>query len=859
MKKEYIFTLIVFLLFKYSIISAQIIPDSIRQRAQKEVDEINRLIKEKGCNWTAGITHLTYLTKEERTKRFGMKGGSKNHNIHPNTTVNNANLFKEGKKDKNKILVIPNWAGYMTDMDDQEDCPNCWAYSTTAMMEGLLHNYIGNNIGIRLDEMDLTNKTTGCYPTGLQDEGVYYLVDLGHRLRSIQGINSYPNYDDAYWTLNSYTFPPPSIANIKYYLQYSPIMARMIIYDDFLSYRGNVGVYRHVYGDFYDMHGVLILSYDDSDSSYYCRNSWGTDWGINNSGYFKIKYGECGIDSIQLIVGSVNQNSFAKIFPNLQTSLNGLSNFETGEGARFFSGSYSTSNNITIPSGSTLQINSGTQFTFTGTLLNILGTMNASGATFQGNGTRGSWGGIRTSSTTSGTLQYCTIKDAAYGVHFITNTFPLFDGNTLQNNTTALCFNNTGNGGGAYPDRNTITGNGTGIFCTNSSSPVLFTNNDIISNDTNISITNNSVPDFGRYSNQGHNSIYDCNRLDVYSAYAGQIFAEYNWWGSSPAYPNYYGNLDYANALTFEPSPNNLNKYEGKALKIAKSSTVQSIPNPGIKEFDEVRGLFTLGKYEELITKLEPIVEKYSDYLSGELALSLLDECLCQIGRNEESENKLNNIIRSKGKQSIGATSALLLNKHLMKKEKYAEAVEGYKKIAKDFPNTDHEKLSLYYLGSINWYNLKDIKTGEGYFRELIKKYPDDPLSDASLMTLGEWKPKTKEKGYKEIKPVETEKSGITLTNYPNPFNPTTVISFQIPETQNIVETQNLASVQLKVFDILGREIKTLVNENMEAGKHEVQFNAANLASGMYFYRLTVQPSDGSKAIVINKSMQVIK
>jgi hypothetical protein len=65
--------------------------------------------------------------------------------------------------------------------------------------------------------------------------------------------------------------------------------------------------------------------------------------------------------------------------------------------------------------------------------------------------------------------------------------------------------------------------------------------------------------------------------------------------------------------------------------------------------------------------------------------------------------------------------------------------------------------------------------------------------------------------------------------NYPNPFNPATKIKYSIP---------NQESVSLKVFDSLGREVKTLVNEEKPAGSYQVEFNAANLSSGIYFYRI---------------------
>lgn len=66
--------------------------------------------------------------------------------------------------------------------------------------------------------------------------------------------------------------------------------------------------------------------------------------------------------------------------------------------------------------------------------------------------------------------------------------------------------------------------------------------------------------------------------------------------------------------------------------------------------------------------------------------------------------------------------------------------------------------------------------------------------------------------------------------NFPNPFNPSTMIQYSIPEAQN---------VELKVYDLLGREVQTLVNTVQNPGSYNVMFNAQNLSSGVYFYRLT--------------------
>ena len=74
--------------------------------------------------------------------------------------------------------------------------------------------------------------------------------------------------------------------------------------------------------------------------------------------------------------------------------------------------------------------------------------------------------------------------------------------------------------------------------------------------------------------------------------------------------------------------------------------------------------------------------------------------------------------------------------------------------------------------------------------------------------------------------------SGISYTllnNYPNPFNPTTTIQYMLSSRQ---------FVSLKIFDVLGIEIETLVNEEKPAGNYELNWNAANLPSGVYFYRM---------------------
>ncbi len=84
------------------------------------------------------------------------------------------------------------------------------------------------------------------------------------------------------------------------------------------------------------------------------------------------------------------------------------------------------------------------------------------------------------------------------------------------------------------------------------------------------------------------------------------------------------------------------------------------------------------------------------------------------------------------------------------------------------------------------------------------------------------------------------------MQNYPNPFNPSTVISYQLPVN---------SLVSLKVYDAIGREVATLVNEVKEAGSYDVQLsmNSYQLSSGVYFYKLTAGKYSAVKKLVLMK------
>jgi hypothetical protein len=97
---------------------------------------------------------------------------------------------------------------------------------------------------------------------------------------------------------------------------------------------------------------------------------------------------------------------------------------------------------------------------------------------------------------------------------------------------------------------------------------------------------------------------------------------------------------------------------------------------------------------------------------------------------------------------------------------------------------------------------------------------------------------------------IEEEETGkvptefLILQNWPNPFNPSTKIRYSVPQSSNVI---------IKVFDILGNELETLVNESKQTGTYELTWYAEDLTSGVYIYRLQAASFVETKKMMLMK------
>ncbi|MCU7495680.1 MAG: family 10 glycosylhydrolase [Ignavibacteria bacterium] len=171
------------------------------------------------------------------------------------------------------------------------------------------------------------------------------------------------------------------------------------------------------------------------------------------------------------------------------------------------------------------------------------------------------------------------------------------------------------------------------------------------------------------------------------------------------------------------------------------------------------------------------------------------------------------------------------------------------------FSSEDSSEITVNQSSGANkgWYKLKDVYLKKGLQRVVRLENSQISggkyiLADAVMIILNRklspdliiTSVKDEEKGF--------DKAGLKSyrleNNYPNPFNPSTTIRYSIPSESN---------VSLKVFDLLGREVKTLVSERMPAGTHQLEFNAGNIASGVYFYRLTAEGYSETKKMILTR------
>ena len=193
---------------------------------------------------------------------------------------------------------------FITPVRDQMECGACVGFCFTALLESMV--CVEHGLEANLSEADLFFCSGGgcggwypddaqkaiqirgvslenCYPYQPQDQPCAVCTDRASK-------TAHAKNGVVFWNVES---------RKQYLADVGPMAAAMDVFEDFFAYR--TGVYRHLTGDRVGGHCVEVIGYDDDRQSWICKNSWGGGWG--EAGFFRIRYGECGIDADTNIFG----------------------------------------------------------------------------------------------------------------------------------------------------------------------------------------------------------------------------------------------------------------------------------------------------------------------------------------------------------------------------------------------------------------------------------------------------------------------------------------------------------------------------------------------------------------------------
>ena len=263
-----------------------------------ELAKIRAAIKAKGTQWTAGESWVTRLSPEERRTLLGEK------------TLELG--IVEPASPPLALTVLPaaiDWRdkdGYnwVTPIKDQETCGSCVAFGAVATLESLVRvEQIQPDLDIDLSEMHLFNCGGGSCDFGWYNSAACsYLQNNGtpdEECWPYVPVNypcSYtcPDWQSRAVKITSYGYIS-GIDSCKTYVAIAPILVAFDVYTDFYYYTG--GIYEYTSGEYEGGHAVCIVGYDTTGPVPYwiVKNSWDSSWG--ESGFFRIKMGECEIET----------------------------------------------------------------------------------------------------------------------------------------------------------------------------------------------------------------------------------------------------------------------------------------------------------------------------------------------------------------------------------------------------------------------------------------------------------------------------------------------------------------------------------------------------------------------------------
>lgn len=498
-----------------------------------------------------------------------------------------------------------------------------------------------------------------------------------------------------------------------------------------------------------------------------------------------------------------------------------------------------TDDDLTVPSNRTWDFNNMTYRFPTNLELLVNGTLKADGSTFRTTST--TWDGIRFASGSGGTLKNSTVQNISGTAITITSSSPTLHDNTITGGTTSIyvsgsssepeIYDNTitknmyfNNGGGFVHDNTLSSG---GIYASHYGDPNLDTpvlgekgNNQISGGGVGLSAeTAASI-----WTGSGDNCITSPTNYHVQVLDGGSVNAENNWWGgSAPTTSNSGGTIDTTPYDTGSSCP-----IPGSA---AFAKTGGEVLASGATWWDQLRQARVLSKRGAALdasTLLKTLIASAPNPEAARVAFIQLSHV-----QRVTKDLSLLAFLEAEAKQHATDRSTLLgaLIDGYATVGQSSQAMELAELVVKENPNSWQATFAKFRLF---WLHLEqgERRQAEAYLAAIEPKREVDWLEyNLAKEALGtdhaDIRFRTRDQAV-----LDEPQNGAQIEVYPNPFNPVTTFRYTVP-----LQTR----VLLKIYDSLGREVRTLVNGSVAAGEHVASFEANTLPSGMYLYRMEAE------------------
>lgn len=273
---------------------SQRLPKALDDSKGNDLNAIRKAIADHGAQWTAGETPVSRRAQEMRRGLCGLIDLPEGTEGARAETSPNQPVFDWRTSDEK------DWT---TPIKDQGPCGSCWAFGSIAAMEAQHNIEEGDpDIDLDLSEQDLLSCSPGSCNGWYSSRTLNWLKNQGtvdeacfpyYADDTIPCTAACSDWTARTWKIKEWGWVNPTKEDIKGYLLKAPLPTSMKVYTDFFYYTG--GVYEHVWGSYEGGHLVTLVGWDDTNQCWICKNSWGTEWG--EEGWFRIKYGDCGIES----------------------------------------------------------------------------------------------------------------------------------------------------------------------------------------------------------------------------------------------------------------------------------------------------------------------------------------------------------------------------------------------------------------------------------------------------------------------------------------------------------------------------------------------------------------------------------